>query len=246
MNSKLVAHVVSIWPLPLVARRTLFQPFLETEKNVWNVPAASAEEPQVIVIHQYKQLEPNGSGGYNTTIIEADALAADLVNELAAHKISAAGRPGVFVADDVQSQFDGAVTIDQVKRSKSYAAAVRAQAEYALAMVAEARELFRKGKAAQITDLHFAMANLLGLRNEQWQERINVETVSTRCFACQELIPMDALVCRNCKEVLDPVGLEQQREARRLMSGVAVDPMALDMAALEAMTAPTVPPVPPS
>ena len=240
MNTKLVAHIVSIWPMPLVARRTLFLPFDENEKNVWDVPAASPEEPQIICLHQYKQIEDTGSGK-TTTIIDANDLAADLVNELAAHKITAKGRPGVFVADDVESKYDGAVTSEQVKRSKSFAAAVRAQQEFALSMVAEAREHFRRQKPNLITEAHFAMANLLGVRNEQWQERVNVEAVSQRCWACTSLIPTGALICLNRKEVLDPVALEERRSALRNMAGTAVDPMAdvLDMANLEALTAPT-------
>lgn len=91
------------------------------------------------------------------------------------------------------------LTLDQEAQIKA-----KRQDIFAMQWVEDARRLATANRMNRIIPLHHAMADWLGLDNEPWR-RQHSAAATKKCQFCQQVIPVDAIVCPVCSQTVDAV-----------------------------------------
>lgn len=212
-----VSLIVSVFPAAVgPERRPNFKP-----QNEYRMPAykdASFESrPVILEIYDAQETVPMGMGRSIEKTWAAPDIARDIARGFAdgqpGSSIETGAAPAIFVIEEPERAPDGEWFIPA-----DLLAEYRAKQDILLLnLVNIARKLYRENAFPQITDLMREAARFLKIEGEDWQDRPTSDGKKF-CVFCQIAIPKAAVVCPNCRNVVDAEGLERVQKA----VGVAV------------------------
>ena len=191
-----MVRIISIFPLPLTAKRPLYSPVSNYE-----MPAAPPDGFVVMNVVDQTETDYLAAGRTAATVVRAEELALDLIRSWQRLTYGDGGEVGVFLWPYAEEP-----TVDAVKASPEYADALQKQNELMRNIVIVARTLFKANKQNAIGNLHFTAAAWLQIEGEEWQGNSMSRDKTKECIFCRSFISAGSVICAKCGQIVDPEG----------------------------------------
>lgn len=212
--------IISIYPRECRETRPGFRPtsvFVLPESPIGGKFSRLVIEPQV-----QSQYVGNGFHVDRSDATTPEKIAADLVRCWADNRawsgIPAGARPGIWVAKEPNP------TDEQVLSSPEYKRALQEQNRYFAEKVKQADLYWQRDKSTiNIDSEHYLAADYLKITGRSWQHDNRREANKT-CPFCGAVIPSGAMICRECKEIVDPERYAIEKRKRELVLAGSATP----------------------
>jgi hypothetical protein len=183
--------ICSIFFQPLKANRPFAARGTKGFNHTFEMPAAEPKQFHTLVVDDVDEMQRNGSQQTFVTPVYADALAECLISEWRANKIANEyGRPGIFVCAGSQP------TDEELARERNI------QTVWCEKLVNEAEGHWVKGDRELVSQLHREAAKWLGREAYDWVHNTG-QAKLTACPFCATKIDEAAIVCRECRNVIN-------------------------------------------